>query len=117
MEVNGQSTEEIVHMDGYHKCYSMLLERTVFQCLKLQADSRPTLDRLLFLTHEGLKRWEKAYEAVDGETVPNYAKWDYIDDDLKIGGPVREHVGGPKKRRAEEEEVQEEEKRKSKKLS
>ena len=115
MEVNVQSTEKIVHIDGYHKCYSMLLERTVFHCLELQADSRPTLERLLFLTHEGLKRWEKAYEAVDGEIVPNYAKWEYIDDDLKLGGPVPEHLGGPKKRRAEEEGG--EEKRKSKKLS
>jgi len=121
MVIEDKGREKIVHTEEYQKCYSMPLETTVFQCLELQADKRPTLDRLLFMTHDGLKIWEKAYEAVDGETVPSYAEWRYLEDDLKIGDPAPEHLSGPKKRRAEEEEEEEEdeeeEKIKSKKLS
>ncbi|KAL7776189.1 hypothetical protein CFE70_006602 [Pyrenophora teres f. teres 0-1] len=102
MQTIDDGAEEIVHTAGYRKMYSSLLEWTVADCLELRAIDRPTLDRLLFLTHEGVARWEEVYGSVSGHTVPAHAEWDFEDEDFQIGGEILAHT--PRMRRAEEDE-------------
>jgi hypothetical protein len=98
--------EKVMHLPGYDKCYTKFLEDVVDQCLEPEAAKRPTIRKLLFLTREGLRKWEKAYGRVDGQEVPAFANMVLEDEEFKIGNAAPSSMGGsprPKKRKAEED--------------